>query len=1444
MTTRLTLENIPEVTNRENYATISEDYILAFRCYERLSGLEPSLDKPKCELEATSGLDLPVSAFDKLSINHDLGSNDHDQSVSPPYYFRVIVSYNTDLIDLFERDLVTANATFSIETDAGVIRTFKGIILRSMRRGSESNEQPSLEICVYPFLWAMSVSQKSRVWSNVRAYDVLERLNFEYSSEINGLPDILDQRPATTTGNPARTNAIQWNESDFEFLSRLLEKDGEYYAFDHTTNKIILLSSNSPALTGLVEPSADFLSFLPYQALQDTAYSDTIFSCIQENKLVPKKYSTKGYNHTNAGTPLEISSRTEYSSFEVYEYPANVENLDDLSPVSTRRINALRARHSVYILGSKCPMLSAGHQVSANVDLLISPISLRVTQVVHEVIRNENGSARYFNWFEGMPDDTLYSPSLRTPIPSIYGTHNAVVIVQNGMVADIDADSRALVKFHWDRENVPVRVRLGQPWAGSKHGMSVLPRGGDEVIISFIQGDTERPIILTNVHNSSTPKFYDPNRLGTKYSFLKNADRGVSPETSVTQQNSSVFTDYAGNGIILNDQPEKEITKINAYKDFILEVGHKESLDVAKNFSLEFSMLANNNFIVEETVAPGVVAAKYIRREGSSSHPSKGQLSYETKTTGITISALSAGYSKFSVEIENIKVSDFTTLPGGQLIRVSIKSSQRKTGTLKLFSTASKVRVNVRDDTGNFSNPPISNPPRPSPVPTRSSSVPVITPDTTSGSGRCDLVFLNSVMNSADIVPGGSYIIKEIGTTNFSELTSQSLGENFIVPTGNVDILGDASDGMLREWNRGPVKFSVDQSQNAQSTLNLEGGHSLHLYYRPLLSHLRDPSASTGKARLISLERGSLIRHPSALINRLGNDKLEVTIPDWDNEYMLTLDDLKVELGDSIQIRAELDVGSEFTAAEELPTDMGNGKVYEIISSSTPLNKKIELFGREIQLETIGYPNYEYTVPQTGYTDTVETRDSSGKIDTLENGSDASFESDKVKRGTGLIRSYGDFFIVVGKKQATMNELYPTDINEKFDGHIELGKRDGLIDDGNRGDLKIHVMGEYDCFAEAFYDSNYSPTTGLLIDAEYKCENALGMPIYARATQSQQYNIDLGKPNFNYRTGTNLEATTGSTSDFLFGVTMELQDMNVNIEMQGLLHIMEVALDSKGMKASMSLGIKPIGFDITADFMELEYAENISLTKKVNAVNNIASKSANTATKTAVAAVSVLLLITSNAVASVISTLISESSDTDADDAGKTGDDRLKDFLENNLPTIGDATAITTYCLQGIIILVGLIQISMKALAQRAENAAAAAAAATNTPQVAPGSSYQGALGTFLQSEIEGAKQSLHTQLTSQTDAKIALHNARLTTAEQNISANTSKIEKLDVEIKTANIKAVQQKTKLKKIEIKVNNVKSDLEKTQNVMNFNTTNISDQVVKLQKKKVQLSVQFV
>ncbi|MDC0986649.1 type VI secretion system tip protein TssI/VgrG [Alphaproteobacteria bacterium] len=552
---------------------VDQDALLAFRFYERLSGLEPTLDKSREDLRGPTTEDSSfLSPFNLSSVHHTPPVLGHEATIQPPYYAQVLIT-PTVLEDKLEiDDLLGCPARLEITDHTGTdTRHVRGIILRALQVKSPYGPQNAIEIQIYPWIWALSLSEKSRVWPNVNSVSVLEKLIEEYQPEFPDNPSV--SKPGLSSIPGLRESVIQWQESDFGLLSRLLERDGIYYFFHHdeSTTTIMLGDSKSP-YAGDYLPNR-ILTFQPTDGPGGELFDDHISFTTTQVQTVPRSYHVADYNPLLAGTELNyVIPQQAETALRIYDYPGDVAAVSAAPDAASRRYTAVTARKKITISASRCPFVSAGHVITISDENLGNDTVLRVTQAVHELIRDEDGIPYYRNWFEGIDGSSYYAPTQRTPLPAINGTHNAIVISSlDGETVDLDEDSRALVNFRWDQDKIPVRVRLGQPTAGPNYGTSVLPREGQEVLITFVQGNTERPIILTSVNNSDNPKSDNPTQMGNQ------GITGAKDEDLIPRQNrySTTIQNTTGNKIYFSDDTDKELVHIQAFKDFILEIGHK-----------------------------------------------------------------------------------------------------------------------------------------------------------------------------------------------------------------------------------------------------------------------------------------------------------------------------------------------------------------------------------------------------------------------------------------------------------------------------------------------------------------------------------------------------------------------------------------------------------------------------------------------------------------------------------------------------------------------------------------------------------------------------------------------------------------------------------------------------------------------------------------------------
>src|SRR5437762_9347235 len=217
-----------------------------------------------------------------------------------------------------------------------------------------------------------------------------------------------------------------------------------------------------------------------------------------EQEVVTAKYSIDDFNLETSTTDLLASADGDGMAW--YEYPGGFTKTDDGTAIANKRLAAIEASAKVVRGASTVKTLVAGSKFtltqhvreSMNIAYVVRKVSMRCDQ------------QKYTDSFEAIPADTVFRAPLVTPKPVIHGSQTAIVVGKSGEEIWVDKYGRVKVQFHWDQkgqkdEKSSCWVRVAQGWAGKSWGMVFLPRIGHEVVVSFLEGNPDRPLITGSV---------------------------------------------------------------------------------------------------------------------------------------------------------------------------------------------------------------------------------------------------------------------------------------------------------------------------------------------------------------------------------------------------------------------------------------------------------------------------------------------------------------------------------------------------------------------------------------------------------------------------------------------------------------------------------------------------------------------------------------------------------------------------------------------------------------------------------------------------------------------------------------------------------------------------------------------------------------------------------
>jgi type VI secretion system secreted protein VgrG len=366
---------------------------------------------------------------------------------------------------------------------------------------------------VRPWFWFLSRSADCRVYEDQTVEDI-----FRTVAKEHGFSDFRFNLSA----NPLkREYCVQYRETAFNFLSRLLEDEGIYYYFEHTDSKhTMVLVDKSTAHEAV--PHYESVPYFPSSSNQARRERDHIWSWTWQAAVQSGKYATSDFDFLKPTGSLraEVEKARGHAQAKhaIFDYPAELQQMStgESKRVAGLRLDELQSSHwtargqgNAAHLAPGARFKLADHPGGAtfNIDYLIVGASYTLSSNAYET--GDTGDADFGLSIEAIDLKQQFRPPRTTPKPLIQGAQTAIVISDskdNPKNAEIPVDKhgRIRVKFHWDSKvKRSCWVRVAQVWSGQGWGAQFLPRTGQEVIVSFLEGDPDRPIITGSVYNGT-----------------------------------------------------------------------------------------------------------------------------------------------------------------------------------------------------------------------------------------------------------------------------------------------------------------------------------------------------------------------------------------------------------------------------------------------------------------------------------------------------------------------------------------------------------------------------------------------------------------------------------------------------------------------------------------------------------------------------------------------------------------------------------------------------------------------------------------------------------------------------------------------------------------------------------------------------------------------------
>ena len=469
-------------------------------------------------------------------------------------------------------DIVGQNVSISVTLSDQTLRYFNGFVSRFAQSGSDARFT-HYQMEVVPWLWFLTRNANCRIFQNMSYPDIVQQVFSDAGFS--------DFKSSLTGSYDPQEYCVQYRESDFNFVSRLMEHVGIFYFFEHENGKHTLVLADS---TSAYQPCPGQSSAQFDQAGGGRDADDVVTGWNMEQELRTGKYSVTDYNFQTPSTSLLSSEPTVVevdgnTNYEMYDYPGIHLTQSDGAAVAKLRMQEEEATHMVMSGSSTCRVFTSGYQFDLE-DHYRDDMnaSYLLTEVQH--VASEGGSYNmtgggagesYSNHFTCIPADVPFRPPRVTHKPFVQGPQPALVVGKAGEEIWVDNYGRVIVQFYWDRlgnndENSSCWVRVSQPWAGGNWGAMWIPRIGQEVIVSFLEGDPDRPIITGRVYNAEEMPPYPLPDNQTVSTFKSRSSKGGGSSNF----NELRFEDKMGSEqIFMNAEKEMDLRVETNSREFI-----------------------------------------------------------------------------------------------------------------------------------------------------------------------------------------------------------------------------------------------------------------------------------------------------------------------------------------------------------------------------------------------------------------------------------------------------------------------------------------------------------------------------------------------------------------------------------------------------------------------------------------------------------------------------------------------------------------------------------------------------------------------------------------------------------------------------------------------------------------------------------------------------------
>ena len=442
-----------------------------------------------------------------------------------------------------------------------------------------------------PWLWFLTKARNNRIFQEMTAPDII--------TDVLGVHGFSGDVEKSLSGTyKSRTYCVQYRESDFDFICRLMEEEGIYYYFKSEDHKVKLVIADSVSAHNPIPKNAE-IEF-HFREEHYRRKNDHIFEWADGTWVTGGRVTIDDYDFTSPKKDLKAvkalpKGKHGHKDYKYYDYPGHIRTEGTGDTFARIKMEAEAVKHklsrgvgNVRGLRAGATFKLKGHpRVAAgkNEFLVVNAVHLMQIETDYEDTEtlnnpfNKGNSAEfgernkdtYRCEFSVIPKSEPYRAAQSTPWPAIPGLHTAVVTGPSGEEIYTDEYGRIKVQFHWDRvgandENTTCWVRVAMPWTGKNWGMIHIPRIGNEVVIQFEEGDPDRPICTGMLYNGENKP---------PYALPANMTQTGIVTRSSKQGSGSTF-----NELIFEDKKEAEFVRFQSERDYMQTIKNNATITI------------------------------------------------------------------------------------------------------------------------------------------------------------------------------------------------------------------------------------------------------------------------------------------------------------------------------------------------------------------------------------------------------------------------------------------------------------------------------------------------------------------------------------------------------------------------------------------------------------------------------------------------------------------------------------------------------------------------------------------------------------------------------------------------------------------------------------------------------------------------------------------------